>query len=79
MPSVSRLPFLPSLCQVISVVIADPLYKWAMTPLKAKQRQQEGGGAAGIQEAAAVTVLGNGTVGGGVGGVGCGLRWGSVG
>ena len=23
------------------MVIADPLYKWAMTPLRAKQRQQE--------------------------------------
>ena len=61
-----------AMCQVISVVIADPLYKWAMTPLKAKQRQQERGGATVIKDEAA-TLQGNGPLGGG-GGVGGGER-----
>ncbi|GAX72620.1 hypothetical protein CEUSTIGMA_g76.t1 [Chlamydomonas eustigma] len=30
-----------SLMTVVSVVIADPLYKWAMTPIKAEHRQRE--------------------------------------
>ena len=46
----------PPPLQVVSVMIADPLYKWAMSPIKAKQRQQErplqggGGGADGEAE-----------------------------
>lgn len=34
-------PLTPSCMQVVGVVIADPLYRWAMTPVRAKQRQHD--------------------------------------